>query len=247
RDSLRVSDRIKFYIMNSFSTEEKTKQHFKEKDFFGVRENIEFFNQFIAPRITPDGNYFKLGEEKNSYYGPGHGDFPYAFKESGMLEKFIGGGGKYIFFSNVDNLGARVEPAILCYHISAGQELTAEVARKNPGDEGGAPAIVNGRLKLVEGFSFPENFDDSQIPVFNCSTYWLNAEGLKRNFELPWYVVEKEVDGQPVIQFEHLAGDLTGVLTSGFLKIDRAKRFFPVKRPEDLQEKREKLKTLLGY
>ncbi|MDA3792765.1 MAG: UTP--glucose-1-phosphate uridylyltransferase [Elusimicrobia bacterium] len=251
RDSLKVSDNIKFYIMNSFSTEQKTREHFEKNNYFGARENIKMFNQFIAPRINPDGSSFQPtdepAEEKNSYYGPGHGDFPYAFKESGMLEKFISAGGRYVFFSNVDNLGARVDPAILGRHISKSVELTAEVAQKEPGDEGGAPAVVDGRLKLVEGFSFPPEFDDSAIPVFNCSTYWMNASGIGRNFNLPWYVVEKEVDGSEVIQFEHLAGDLTGVLETGFLKVDRSERFFPIKRSEDLEENRSKLKSLMGY
>ena len=240
--SLKISPRIKFFIMNSFATEEETVNHLKEKDYFGVRENISIFNQFIAPRITLDGNYFDAADKR--FYGPGHGDFPYAFRSSGLLDEFISAGGKHIFFSNVDNLGAKVEPALLGFHILKGNELTAEVAEKLPGDEGGAPALIDGKLQLVEGFSFPKDFDSSSIGVFNCSTYWVNAADLKKDFTLPWYIVEKKVDGTAVIQFEHLAGDMTRFFTTNFIKVPRGERFLPVKKPEDLEKIRQKLKKV---
>jgi hypothetical protein len=120
------------------------------------------------------------------------------------------------------------------------------VAQKSPGDEGGAPALVNGRLQLVEEFSFPPGFDQSRIPVFNCAAYWVKAQSLKKDFKLPWYLVKKKVEGVPVVQFEHLAGDMTRFLDTVFIKVQREERFFPIKRPRDLEKNREKLKTLLN-
>jgi len=244
RSALRISDKLRFFIMNSFSTEEATKDHFTEKNYFAIPERIKMFNQFIAPRITKDGKYFLNLKSRDSFYGPGHGDFPYAFRRSGLLDEFVNAGGKYLFYSNVDNLGARVDPALLGFHIVNNAEITAEVAPKSPGDEGGAPAVVDGKLRLVEGFCFPEDFDQSSIPVFNCSTYWANAESLKKDFILPWYVVEKKVNGTEVIQFEHLAGDLSIFLETNYIKVPRNERFFPVKRPEDLEKERESLKKI---
>ncbi|MFC2062139.1 UTP--glucose-1-phosphate uridylyltransferase [Elusimicrobiota bacterium] len=247
RDSLRVSGNIQFFIMNSFSTEEKTRMHMEEKKYFDSSDKIKMFNQYIAPRITEDGKYFHARDMKQSFYGPGHGDFPYCFRLSGRLKDFMNEGGKYIFFSNVDNLGARVDPAILGFHIKSSGELTAEVAQKSPGDQGGAPAIVDGKLQLVEGFSFPEDFDQSKISVFNCSTYWIDAESLNKEFELPWYVVKKEVEDEKIVQFEHIAGDMTIFLNTDFLKIPREERFYPIKKPEDLEKNRDKLRKLLKY
>ncbi len=242
RNAFKASGKVKCYIMNSFSTEEKTVNHFKKNNYFERKDNIKFFNQFIAPRITPEGNFYKGGSSADSFYGPGHGDFPYAFRESGCLDDFISSGGKHIFFSNVDNLGAKIDPLILGMHIESGKDLNAEVAPKNPGDEGGAPALVNGHLQLVEGFSFPPDFDQSLIPVFNCNSYWIKAESFKKSFSLPWYIVKKEIDGEEVIQFEHICGDLTRFLESGFIKVPRDQRFLPVKRPRDLTSKIEKLR-----
>lgn len=247
RDALKVSGNIRFFIMNSFSTREKTKRYFEEKNYFEVPEKIRMFNQYIAPRITESGEYFKPEDEEQAFYGPGHGDFPYAFRSSGLLDEFVDSGGEYIFCSNVDNLGARVDPAILGFHINEESELTSEVARKSPGDVGGAPAVVNGRLRLVEGFCFPEDFDQSGIRVFNCSTYWANAESLKKDFSLPWYIIKKKVEGRTVVQFEHLAGDMTGFLTATFINVPRNERFYPIKRPEDLKKNKDNLRKILGY
>ena len=48
--------------------------------------------------------------------------------------------------SNVDNLGATLDPAIIGAHLEAneasGAKITAEVVAKEPGDKGGAPARV---------------------------------------------------------------------------------------------------------
>ncbi|MFH1414476.1 MAG: UTP--glucose-1-phosphate uridylyltransferase [Elusimicrobiota bacterium] len=247
KETSKVSPEIKLFIMNSFATSAKTEQLLNDKGYFGVPGSIKMFNQYIAPRIDEKGSYLRSETGIDAFYGPGHGDFPYAFRDSGLLDEFLSSGGKYIFFSNVDNLGARVAPVILGFHIEQNCELTAEVALKDPGDEGGAPAIVDGKLQLVEGFCFPENFDQSQIPVFNCSTYWVNAESLKKDFSLPWYLVKKQVAGQDVIQFEHLAGDMTKFLSTLFLKVARKERFYPIKRPEDLEEKRQVLKKILGF
>jgi len=62
-----------------------------------------------------------LGEEleKNCgtiycrWYPPGHGDIYASFYNSGLLEEFIKKGKKYVFISNIDNLGATVDLSIL--------------------------------------------------------------------------------------------------------------------------------------
>jgi UTP--glucose-1-phosphate uridylyltransferase len=48
-----------------------------------------------------------------SWYPPGHGDVYESFFNSGLLAKFIEQGKKYVFISNIDNLGATVDLGIL--------------------------------------------------------------------------------------------------------------------------------------
>jgi UTP--glucose-1-phosphate uridylyltransferase len=139
-------------------------------------------------------------------------------------------------FSNIDNLGATFDPAILGQHIASKKQMTIEVADKDPGDKGGAPAEVNGRLQLVEGFLFPESFDQDSIDVFNTASYIFSADALLQEFELPWYVVKKEVNGDEVLQFERLAGDLSRDLSIQCLRVERDERFLPVKTQSDAQK-----------
>jgi UDP-N-acetylglucosamine pyrophosphorylase len=69
-----------------------------------------------------------------SPYGPGHGDFPSAFrKQPALLRRFLDAGGRWLLVRNVDNLGARIDPLILGHHIQSQCAATcgtgAEVAR----------------------------------------------------------------------------------------------------------------------
>lgn len=225
---------VPIYLMTSFATDDAIREHLEANGYFGLDPAlVHRFKQYMMPRLAPDGGFFMQDGER-SLAAPGHGDFPYAFKASGLLEAFRAAGGRYLCFSNVDNLGATVDLAIVGGHAASGKEMTVEVAPKNPGDQGGAPARVGGRLQLVEGFAFPPGFPHDQVDVFNTANYVFSADALARELELPWYVVEKKVDGQKVIQFEHLAGDLSAVLPARYVRVDREERFLPVKNVEDV-------------
>ncbi|MNS55500.1 putative uridylyltransferase [compost metagenome] len=229
-----LGHRVPVFLMTSFATDPAVRAHLEDHGYFGLDpDDVVLFQQYQMPRMAPDGSMFEQ-EGRISHCAAGHGDFPFAFQGSGALDRFMGRGGRYLLFSNVDNLGATVDLAIVGEHIVTGAEMTVEVAPKNPGDQGGAPARVGGRLQLVEGFAFPADFDQNAVDVFNTANYVFSAEALARDFELPWYVVEKKVGGTPVIQFEHLAGDLSVFLKTTFVRVDREERFLPVKNVEDV-------------
>lgn len=226
---------IPLYLMTSFHTHEPILKFLTEHNHFGYAELIHVFQQFKLPRISPEGVIRKIDGQLDCATS-GHGDFPFAFRESQLLQKFIKNDGKYLLFSNIDNLGATFEPAILGQHIAGKKQMTIEVADKDVGDKGGAPAEVNGRLQLVEGFLFPESFDQDSIDVFNTASYIFSAEALLQEFELPWYVVKKEVNGDEVLQFERLAGDLSRDLSIQCLRVERDERFLPVKTQSDAEK-----------
>lgn len=232
--------KIPIYLMNSYATEKATLEHLKKNDWFGLENNIKCFNQFIAKRLNTDGSF--VTPENESYYGPGHGDFVFAISLSGYLSDFIKSGGEHIWYSNVDNLGATIDELILGYHIHKNSEMTVELAQKYPGDKGGAPAVVNGHLEIVEQFKFPADFNQDLISVFNTATYIFRATSLNKRFNLPFYYVEKKTGDKKVLQFERLAGDLSLFLQTKYIVVDREERFFPIKTPQDLEKDREKLK-----
>ncbi len=235
---------IPIYIMNSFATSDATREHFRRNENHGFKtDKIRMFTQYIFKRLNPDGSKFYNPDEPMArYYGPGHGDFLYSFKKAKYLPQFLEEGGKYLLYSNVDNLGATIDEVIIGHHIAQGKEMTVELAKKNEGDKGGAPAVVDGNLQIVEQFKFPAGFDQDTIPYFNTANYVIDAKCLEQDIKLPWYVVEKVVKGKPVIQFEILAGDLSIFLNTGFIVIDREQRFIPIKKPGDLAKQKDWLK-----
>ena len=145
-------------------------------------------------------------------------------------------GVEHVAVSNVDNLGARLDPVVLGAHVLAGRPMTAEVARKE-GDMGGAPARVDGRLGLLEGPQFPPAFDQDRITVFNTNTTTLALDAIDREFDLAWLYVRKSVDGRAAVQLERLYHQVAWELEATFLEVPRSGdrgRFFPIKEPEDL-------------
>jgi UTP--glucose-1-phosphate uridylyltransferase len=245
-----VGGRIPVYLMNSFATDAATKEHLAANDNFGTpASDIEHFTQFVALRMTPDGEQFRTENGETSPYGPGHGDFAAAFRQSGCLQRFQESGGKYVFVRNVDNLGALASPVVLGHHIRSGQLMTAELAPKWPGDAGGAPYSYKGRVQLVEQLRYPAGFDSSIVDVFNCNTITFTASALTQPIELTRYYVQKKVEGQTVVQIEHLIGELTAHLPTNYLKIQREgpqSRFLPIKVPNDLIDNHAAIEAIYG-
>lgn len=199
------------------------------------------FEQFVSLRLAEDGRLF-LEHGEPSVYATGHGDLPDALRRTDLLSRFVARGGRYVWISNIDNLGASVDPAVLGQHIERGVALTVEVADKYERDTGGGPVLHDGAPIICEHFRLPRDFDPSTVPVFNTNTFLVDAQALAE-LALDWtYVrVEKNVEGRPAIQFERLLGEMTVALRPRFAHVSRegaASRFLPVKDYADLDRVR---------
>ena len=238
-------------LMNSFSTDEATKAHLEQSDYFGTDpDRVLDYTQNISLRLTPSGELFGV-ESDDLLYAPGHGDVAEATRRA-ALEEFQARGGRYLLMSNVDNVLASLDPLVVGSHIDAakrdGVEMSVESVDNQGSTTGGMPARVDGQLQVVEAFRFPEGFDASGIPVYNTNTFIFNADALDQQFDLTWFIVEKEVGGRRAIQFERLAGELSAFLKTRFLQVPRkgkGSRFLPIKRREDLERNREFLQTVI--
>ena len=242
----RADATIPVYLMTSFATHEAVQA--MAEPLSTERYPITCFPQFISLRVTPEGGLFRDGAGALSAHAPGHGDLTFALRRSGILKRFREAGGTTLMMSNVDNLTATLDAAVIGAHLESGAALTAEMAPKEPGDKGGAPARVDGRSQIVEAFRFPEGFDQSRIPVFNTNTFVLDAAAIDADFPLTWFAVQKTVDGRPAIQFERLVGELTAFLDSGFLRVERHgpdARFQPIKTPDDVDKERPAIVSAL--
>ncbi|MCP4870380.1 MAG: hypothetical protein GY898_16880 [Proteobacteria bacterium] len=234
--------RAPLLVMNSRATDEATRAHLA-----GLDHDLDVlcFKQSGVPRLNPDGSLFRDEDGAISVYGPGHGDLVPSLRRSGALAAARERGVEYLLIANVDNLGASLDPALLGRFAASGADMMVEVAPKNPGDKGGAPARVNGQLKILEGFAFPADFDQDSIPVFNTNTLWLRTDALDQEFPLRWYVVHKQAGGRPVVQFERLVGQLSWFLNTEWVNVPRS-RFLPVKTPADLESVAPELKRMFG-
>jgi UTP--glucose-1-phosphate uridylyltransferase len=230
-------------VMTSFATDEAVRRHVADA---GLGEPL-WFGQTAAPRLRPDGSLFRDEKGRASLYGPGHGDLLGCIRSSGVLDELARRGVHSVMVSNVDNLPARLDAAVVGMHVLAGTPLTVEVVAKRD-DTGGAPARVDGRPQLLEAMRFPPGFDQSRIPVFNTNTSLITVGALREPVELTWLLVEKRVDGEPVVQFERLYHELSAHVPTTFLVVPRdgpRGRFLPVKEPDDLEAALPLLRGLL--
>lgn len=259
----RFKARIPFILMNSFATHESTMKHVEAKRGFGLpAEDLMSFVQSVSLRMNLDGSLF-IGEDGlPSYHAPGHGDFFKGIRAQGVLGKLRANGVKVLLFSNVDNLGATIDPVLIGYHLASGRDMSAELTQKQrtasgEWDKGGAAAKVDGAVQLVEGFRFPADFQQEQLPDFSTNNFMFKVEGIDRNIPLEAHVVKKKVDGKPALQLETITCEGSGsrdpatghaYLSLALFRVPRegpTGRFFPVKEPPDLEAMREKVKARL--
>ncbi len=227
---------LPFLAMNSFATHDATLRHLREVGLAAA----ECFLQGVSLRLTPGGEIFRDADGRLSPYAPGHGDFPQALRESGLLADLERRGVRAVLLSNVDNLGAEPDPLVIGYHLALGRPLTCEVAPVAPGDVGGTPARVDGRVQVVEGFRFSRDFDFSRLHYLSTNTFVISTDVLERDWPLTWFRVEKRVDGRTAVQMERLVNELSSFVDTGFLATPRGPdgRFFPIKTPGDLADLR---------
>jgi len=253
--------KIPFVMMNSFATKKATLKHFQDNNFFGLSEdNIFSFEQSISLRMNRDGTLYLDDNGAPSYHSPGHGDFFAGLRASGVMSALRNRGCKYILFSNVDNLGATIEPAIIGSHIDSGCSMTAELTERRQNfqgvwDKGGAPALADGRSQLLEGFRFPADFDRGLLPDFSTNNFIFTLADIDRPLTLPRHIVEKNVNGSDVLQIESITCEVSGIYENGqqvinvnYLRVPREGergRFFPVKSRQDLEDMRPLLKQRL--
>lgn len=241
----RVGREIPFWLMTSHATDEATREALGDR-LDG--HHVATFPQMVSLRLDPDGSLFIDDQGQPSEHAPGHGDLPEALQRSGLLDEFIAGGGRYVTTANLDNIGATLEPALVGMHIESGAALLCEVADKEGTDKGGIPARLNGRPLILEEFRIPPHFDADQVRMFNTNTFHFRADTLAElDMDWTYFVVEKEVDGRPTIQFERLINEVASFVDAAFVRVPRhgaESRFLPVKDDAALEAKRPDLEAV---
>ncbi|RMZ53938.1 hypothetical protein APUTEX25_004963, partial [Auxenochlorella protothecoides] len=185
---------------------------------------------------------------------PGHGDIYPSLLGSGMLDRLLKKGLKFLFVSNSDNLGATLDLDLLAYFASSDKSFVMEVAERTASDKKGghlAKRKSDGRLVLRESAQCPDGdkaaFEDiSKHKFFNTNNLWVNLPKLKAALDaaggvlpLPLIKNKKTVNPRdsgstPVFQLETAMGAAIECFDdSGAVVVPRS-RFAPVKTCADL-------------
>uniref|UniRef100_A0A183ABW9 UTP--glucose-1-phosphate uridylyltransferase n=1 Tax=Echinostoma caproni TaxID=27848 RepID=A0A183ABW9_9TREM len=187
------------------------------------------------------------------WYPPGHGDVYRSFDKSGLLEKFMQEGKTWVFISNIDNLGAVVDTAILNYLENSvgededeGCDFLMEVTPKTPSDiKGGTLVKCGHKLRLLELAQVPDKYIEDFTSVrkfkfFNTNNLWINLNAMAKllledRISMELIVNPKTINKSiPVIQLEEAAGAaIRNFDKPRGLTVPRH-RFLPVKLTSDL-------------
>jgi UTP--glucose-1-phosphate uridylyltransferase len=216
------------------------------------QDTVQLFRQDVGIRFTSGGDVWRDSSGALGISAAGHGCLIDALRRSGLLEAFLACGGEFVFIVNIDNIAATLSPAIvgwLASHESASGLV--EVCDRFPADSGGVVLHNHdtGLDEIVEEFRLPVGFSGSDASIFNTNTFLVRADVLLHAPVVPaWLEIEKQVNGQPVIQFERLIQELTTVVKMLYLRVPREgndTRFLPLKDMTDLTARKDEIAALL--
>mmetsp|Transcript_115990 Transcript_115990/g.333092 ORF Transcript_115990/g.333092 Transcript_115990/m.333092 type:complete len:631 (+) Transcript_115990:53-1945(+) len=250
---LREKYPVRFMLMNSFSTEEDTKEFFTRKypEIAAAWDQEVSFMQNMSPKVDAETKQPVSWPAKPSaeWCPPGHGDIYAALVCSGKLDQLIADGYEYLFVSNSDNLGATMDLRLLGYLAETGAPMLMEVCVRGEDDKKGghlARQVGSGILTLRESAQCPKEdekaFQDiGKHKFFNTNNLWLNLLHLRDAMvggvmPLPIIVNEKKVDpsskedpGPKVFQLETAMGAAISSMPGSQAICVPFSRFAPVK------------------
>jgi UTP--glucose-1-phosphate uridylyltransferase len=186
---------------------------------------------------------------------PGHGDLYTSLQSSGMLERLLDEGYRYAFVSNVDNLGAVLEPRILAWFAASGAPFASEAIDRTEADKKGGhlarrntspPTLILRESAQVADADQDAFQDTGRHRFFNANNLWIDLGALAELLDssgpvlgLPLIVNRKTVDpsdatSPAVIQLETAMGAAIEVFDGATALHVPRERFLPVKTTSDL-------------
>jgi UTP--glucose-1-phosphate uridylyltransferase len=248
---------VPLIFMNSFSTRPDTLEALTAYPWLQESALDIDFIQHKVPKVdaTLLGPAQHPENTNLEWCPPGHGDVYAALVTSGMLDQLLKNGYDYAFLSNIDNLGAVIDPVILGYFIENKFSFMMETAERKENDKKGGHLArsKSGRYLLREIAQCPQNDEDMQAfqdiqkhRYFNTNNLWIHLPELQRIMArkkgvmpLPLIWNQKTVDPRdpdslPVYQLETALGSAISVFDrAGAIRVPRT-RFLPVKNTNDL-------------
>lgn len=246
---------IPLILFNSFSTAEQTmKSADAFPELYDQRLQLSLL-QSMVPRIDAAAMlpYSDEGDLDSEWCPPGHGDIYMSFFTSGILSVLLSQNIRWLFVSNIDNLGAELDARIAGWMEENELPMVMEVCRRCPADcKGGhlCRDVYGGFVLRESSMCAPDELayssDIDKYRYFNTNNIWLNVEALyelivaKGGFvNMPVIVNCKKITSSQgkvcdIIQLENACGSLISAFPNAqALEVGR-ERFAPVKGLGDL-------------
>ncbi len=262
RQAMQIGSQL--VLMNSFATHDDT---MASLEIIYKYKNIKplVFKQHRVPKVN-ESDLTPVDWPKDrelEWCPPGHGDIYLSLYTTHMLDYLLNSGYKYAFISNIDNLGAFLDPKILGHFIKNDFSFMLEVADRTPMDQkGGHLAWLKGNRLILRELSqcSPNDLiafqDTTRHKYFNTNNLWINLQTLSDFFVgndgvllLPIIRNLKNIDSKdkssPIVyQIETAMGAGIDLFdNSSAVRVPRS-RFAPVKTNNDLITIRSDLYTL---
>jgi len=185
---------------------------------------------------------------------PGHGDVYTALRGTGLLDRLIEAGYRYVFVSNSDNLGAVPDARVAGWFATSGAPFAIEAVRRTPSDKKGghfARRKSDGRIVLREtAQTLPQDLaalaDLDRHQFCSTNNLWFDLVAMQNELDrrdgilgLPLIRNVKHLDPSDkstpeVIQIETAMGAAVEVFEGSQLIEVSRERFVPVKTTNDL-------------
>ena len=248
------ANRFPLVLMNSFNTRKDTLDSLERYPELSSDIPSDFLQHKVPKVMQKTLNPVCYPENRQKEWcPPGHGDIYTALVTSGLLEQMQIKGYEYMFISNIDNLGAVFDPAILGYFADEKIPFLMEVTDRTDSDKKGGHLAQHstGRLLLRELAQCPkdelDDFQDIKLyKFFNTNNIWINIPDLVNKLKADNNILDLTViynkksvnpsdpESCPVFQLETAMGSAISVFEKAkALRVPR-KRFIPVKTTDDL-------------
>jgi len=250
---------VPWYIMTSETTDRRTRDFFRENNFFGLPpEDVTFFVQGTMPAVDLEGKLILETPDKLARNPNGHGGTLPALAREGILADMRDRGIEHISYFQVDNpLVPPLDPVFIGYHADARSDMSSKMARKRDAAEKiGVFCTSGGHLHVIEYSDLPDElaeqkdgdrlrFEAGSIAIHILSRAFVERLTESERVALPFHRAEKKIacadeNGRTVepaepngIKFEMFVFDaLPQASNPVVLEIDRAREFSPVKNAE---------------
>ena len=248
--------KLPLLFMNSFRTRDDTLAALARYPDLAVDGLPLDFLQSAEPKLTVDGlEPVEWADDPSlEWCPPGHGDIYPVLYASGLLDRLLDLGYRYLTIANGDNLGAAPDARLAGWFAASGAPYAAEVCTRTPNDRKGGHLAVrraDGRLILRDTAQTVDEemdyfTDEFRHPYFHANNLWLDLRALSAAMVardgvlgLPLIRNAKTVDpsdktSTPVYQLESAMGAAIEIFPGATAIAVERDRFLPVKTTNEL-------------